>query len=749
MNRSRNIKQLNSHAQAGTLPLPLFCCLSLLLMAAQVCASTAEYLIPLNLQRVNSDNGMYFSCEMELPVLTFATEHTAHSQSTWGRDYATIELDTSIDGTHGHFFTPFFVGSNCGGSQQIEWKGTLYGEVAERSGESSGGFLEPWAIFDAPKSDVERELELPVGRLVKTTRKHYSWPFQTVVPGTSTSHLSSLHQVAVDYVPFAPHVSVRPFVAANVNVPQDSVDGKVGADISWRPTPDFKFDSSILPDFGTVEADDVIINLSVFETFYADRRELFTEKTQVFDLNALSPSGIVPFHSRRLGQRMAFPRNRGETDLQATAQVVGKQGNWDFAFLGATEDDSKSEVINVAPGPTLSINLPGRDFGVIRLLYTDTESRELSFGMLTAARFDQLEGNAVSYMFDGRYASSDQSVIVDSNIFVSDTEYGKRGFGGLANVQLRPTPERTHLLTLQRVDDDLDLNAVGYNRRNDQTRISYKLTHTDENPYLFRSISTEFSIAGVWNSEGERTNNNISLSRSFVFYDFNRASVSVSVMPSFLDDTVAYRVEEFRTDNAYRVALEWVTNSEEQFHYGLNTGYRKSLVDGGFFWFGGEFSLQPTDSFKASLRLSKAFRDGWLRFRANGRYTRFESWGPRAEISAQYAMGPDQLLQGEFQWESIHGKGLEFYEVPDGANKLVSLGGPSDQLSDSFAISQVVMQIRYKWEVTPLSDVSVAYTKFASRNYLSDNSTIATLRDQLQNPDTENFAIKVRYLFSN
>ena len=112
-------------------------------------------------------------------------------------------------------------------------------------------------------------------------------------------------------------------------------------------------------------------------------------------------------------------------------------------------------------------------------------------------------------------------------------------------------------------------------------------------------------------------------------------------------------------------------------------------------------------------------------------------------------MGPDQLLQGEFQWESIHGKGLEFYEVPDGANKLVSLGGPSDQLSDSFAISQVVMQIRYKWEVTPLSDVSVAYTKFASRNYLSDNSTIATLRDQLQNPDTENFAIKVRYLFSN
>ncbi len=749
MNQSRDIKQLNSHASVGTLPVPLICCLALLPMAVQVCASTAEYLIPLELQQVNSDSSTHFSCEMEQPPSTFDKEHFSHSKGLFSRDYADIELDTSIDVTYGHFFTPLIVGSNCDGSQQLGWKVIPYGEIAAQNIEWTGKFLVLWANAAIPTPRVVRKLRLPVLHEITAIGEHYSWPARITAHETVSGYLPSLNQVAVPSAQPSQDLSVRPFVAANVDVPKDSVDGRVGADISWRPTPDIKLDAAVLPDFGTVEADDVIINLTVFETFYADRRELFTENTQVFDLNALSRSDIVPFHSRRIGQRRASPLALFASDLHATAQVVGKQGNWDFAILGAMEDDSELDVLSVAPGQTPTISVPGGDFGVFRLRYTDTDSRQLSLGMLTAARFDQAEGNAISYMFDGRYASTDQSVIVDSNIFISDTEYGETGFGGLANVQLRPTPQRTHLLTLQSVDHDLDLNAVGYNKRNDQTRIGYKFTHTDGDPYLFRSISTEFSLGGIWNSKGERTNSNISLSRSFVFYDFNRASISLSVMPSFLDDTVAYRVEKFRTDNAYRVALDWVTNSDEQFHYGLNTGYRKSIVNGGFFWFGGEFSLQPTDSFKTSFRLSKGFRNGWLRYRGNGRYTRFQSWGPRAGVSTEYVFGPNRVLRTEFQWEAIHGKGLEFYEVPDGANKLVSLGGPSVQLRDSFAISQVVMQIRYEWEFTPLSDLTVAYTKFASRNFLSSNSTVTTLTDQLEDPDAENFAIKVRYLFGN
>ena len=54
------------------------------------------------------------------------------------------------------------------------------------------------------------------------------------------------------------------------------------------------------PDFGQVEQDPAVLNLTVFETFFPEKRPFFLEDSRMFVL----PFAQFPlFHSRRIGQR--------------------------------------------------------------------------------------------------------------------------------------------------------------------------------------------------------------------------------------------------------------------------------------------------------------------------------------------------------------------------------------------------------------------------------------------------------------
>ena len=56
--------------------------------------------------------------------------------------------------------------------------------------------------------------------------------------------------------------------------------------------------ATINPDFGQVELDPAVLNLSVFETFFPEKRPFFLEDSRVFVL----PYNQLPmFHSRRIG----------------------------------------------------------------------------------------------------------------------------------------------------------------------------------------------------------------------------------------------------------------------------------------------------------------------------------------------------------------------------------------------------------------------------------------------------------------
>jgi len=75
-----------------------------------------------------------------------------------------------------------------------------------------------------------------------------------------------------------------------------------GMDVKYGINDSYTLDMMLIPDFGQVQSDDIILNLSPFEVRYDEKRQFFTEGTELFDKCEI-------FYTRRVG---ALPRDYGK-----------------------------------------------------------------------------------------------------------------------------------------------------------------------------------------------------------------------------------------------------------------------------------------------------------------------------------------------------------------------------------------------------------------------------------------------------
>jgi hypothetical protein len=75
-----------------------------------------------------------------------------------------------------------------------------------------------------------------------------------------------------------------------------------GMDVKWGVSDAFTLDMTLIPDFGQVRSDNLVLNISPFEQRYQENRPFFTEGTELFNKGNL-------FYSRRVG---SIPRHFGD-----------------------------------------------------------------------------------------------------------------------------------------------------------------------------------------------------------------------------------------------------------------------------------------------------------------------------------------------------------------------------------------------------------------------------------------------------
>ena len=131
-----------------------------------------------------------------------------------------------------------------------------------------------------------------------------------------------------------------------------------GVDLKYGLTNGLTLDATFNPDFGQVEADPAVVNLSAYETYFEERRPFFVEGSGLFGFGGMR--GFNFFYSRRVGQRptlSAYGRGRYVDQPRAStilgaAKITGRtESDLVVAFMNATTQREKGRFTDGAGMP--------------------------------------------------------------------------------------------------------------------------------------------------------------------------------------------------------------------------------------------------------------------------------------------------------------------------------------------------------------------------------------------------------------
>src|SRR6185503_2568792 len=102
-----------------------------------------------------------------------------------------------------------------------------------------------------------------------------------------------------------------------------------GGDLKYAISTNMTLTATVNPDFGQVEADPSVLNLSAFETFFRERRPFFVEGTGLFRLPVNCfivvdcSTGEGLFYSRRIGRPPQLTDDYPTTDAPTSTAIIG------------------------------------------------------------------------------------------------------------------------------------------------------------------------------------------------------------------------------------------------------------------------------------------------------------------------------------------------------------------------------------------------------------------------------------------
>jgi hypothetical protein len=228
----------------------------------------------------------------------------ARDASDINADYFRIALDTYNKHQDAYFFGVYASG--------VQFESKVSDETYDAVWESSvsinsnGWVAEikiPYSAIRFPKNK-EQEWSMQLNRYVRRSREFTQWskvPSKAFNPRIYWGTIRGITDVTAPVrLSFTPYLSGYLENAPVINSEGDtrytnSFSYNAGADVKYGIDERFTLDMTLFPDFGQVQSDDKVKNLSYREVTYDDKRPFFKESIELFDKNEL-------FYSRRIGK---------------------------------------------------------------------------------------------------------------------------------------------------------------------------------------------------------------------------------------------------------------------------------------------------------------------------------------------------------------------------------------------------------------------------------------------------------------
>ena len=239
------------------------------------------------------------------------------------------------------------------------------------------------------------------------------------IKGIRPGRLIELLPYTVGQAQFSPAETGNPFQTG------EKFLGNAGFDLKVGLMSNLTLDVTVNPDFGQVEVDPAVMNLSAFETYYSERRPFFIEGSNIFNgfgmggattnanLNWNSPSF---FYSRRVGRAPqgsvsspGYVNSPDRSTILGAFKLTGKVGNgWNIGFISALTSREYAEV-DTGTGRLQEEVAPFSYYGVLRVQKEFNEGKQgvgfIATGITRDLRNENLSAflnkNALSFAVDG------------------------------------------------------------------------------------------------------------------------------------------------------------------------------------------------------------------------------------------------------------------------------------------------------------------------------------------------------------
>ncbi|MDZ7717679.1 MAG: DUF5916 domain-containing protein [Balneolaceae bacterium] len=273
-------------------------------------------------------------------IVSFDSRYNRQNAFTFGINAAGIQYD-GIRSSGG-----FGGGPGIPGVDE-SWDAVWYSDVSVTN---EGWIVEmqiPYSMLRFSETDVQTwgiHFTRNIPRLGEVTE----WP---LVPRVERDNLIAQFGLLqnIRNVEPKPNIQVRPYMVSGFNSGENPTDPgevatdtniDVGGDIKVGLGPNVTLDATINPDFGQVEADPAVLNLTAFETFFQEQRPFFVEGIEIYEFSVGRGELL---YTRRIG---------AEDPIIGATKLSGRtEKGLSFGVLGAMTGDEFD---------------PSRNYGVAR-----------------------------------------------------------------------------------------------------------------------------------------------------------------------------------------------------------------------------------------------------------------------------------------------------------------------------------------------------------------------------------------------
>lgn len=217
------------------------------------------------------------------------------------------------------------------------WDAVFYSDVQVTN---EGWIVEmqiPYSMLRFPETAVQTwgiHFTRRIPRLGETSE----WP---LVPRVERDNLIAQfgYLEGIKNVEPRPNIQFRPYMVSSYNTSENPTDPgelheetniDVGGDLKIGLGPNVTLDATINPDFGQVEADPAVLNLTAFETFFEEQRPFFVEGIQIYQFG-VGPGELL--YTRRIGAEdpiIGATKISGRTEKGLSFGVLGAITGEDF-----------------------------------------------------------------------------------------------------------------------------------------------------------------------------------------------------------------------------------------------------------------------------------------------------------------------------------------------------------------------------------------------------------------------------------